>query len=175
MDLLDFEPADLYFDEPIDPSVEALIRQAGETYPDPRAGSMLAEAEALAPENLMVMVAQYRYFYYRHQFSDALVVADRALATTARRLNLPQDWQELTPADVANKTENAPTLLRFHLLTLKGAAYLFLRLGLHEAGLARLDKLRELDSADRLGADALAKTVRASLTPEPLEGDPHAG
>ena len=44
---------------------------------------------------------------------------------------------------------------RFHLLALKGAGYLSLRLGRFEQGKAMLAKVVELDADDRLGARLL--------------------
>jgi hypothetical protein len=49
------------------------------------------------------------------------------------------------------------------MLALKGAGYLQLRLGDYETALARLEKVSELDSNDRLGAKALIDVAREAL------------
>lgn len=163
MDLLDFDGQDLYFDEPMEHGVAAFLDRASKLYPDPEAEWHLLEARQLAPRNLSVFVALYRYYYYQHRVADALNVAEDALAVTAARLNINGDWRGLGADDLAGIGGSSLTLLRFHLLALKGSGYLLLRLGRHDDALARLDKVRDLDAADRLGAGALAETVRASL------------
>ena len=55
------------------------------------------------------------------------------------------------------------TLVRFYMLALKGAGYIELRLARFQAAIARLEKVAELDSNDRLGARALLKLARNAL------------
>ena len=70
MDLHDFECKDMYFDEPISEEVEVLIDQAAEAYATGNAEQYLLRAYFLSPENLSVLVAMYRYFYYDHRPAD---------------------------------------------------------------------------------------------------------
>ncbi len=86
MDLMDFDQAGLYFDEPVADTVQNLIAQAGDTYGDPGAEDLLLRAYFLAPEALIVLVALYRYYFYQHRLADALIVADRALRIVGARL-----------------------------------------------------------------------------------------
>ena len=72
MDLLDFDPEPLYFDDPLPPEVEALLRAAADGYAEDEAEAHLMRAYFLAPEQLTVLVALYRYFYYRHALDEAL-------------------------------------------------------------------------------------------------------
>ena len=73
MDLLDFNGEAMYFDEPVTPRVEALLAQAAEHYgagpEDTGAELCLLRAYFLEPEHLTVLVALYRYFYYRRQYA----------------------------------------------------------------------------------------------------------
>ncbi len=158
MDLMDFAGENLYFEENLPAQVEALIAQAGGLYGEGGAERPLLEALRLAPESLNVLVAVYRFYYYQHRLEDALEIAGRALAITARRLNLPLDWKLLNEGHV-NVGSAAMALLRFHLLSLKAEAYLLLRLGRREEGRAILEKLLALDSNNRLGAKQLLEVV----------------
>ncbi len=159
MDLMDFDRADLYFDEPADGEVLHLLEAASAVYGEDMAESLLLRAYFLAPEQLIVLVALYRFYFYQHRLEDALIVADRAMATVARRLELPADWQRLQPAHVGHAVLRSMGLLRFYLQVLKAAGYINLRLDRLKTGQAMLEKLVELDSHDRLGAKALLAVI----------------
>lgn len=154
MDLQDFDGAGLYFDDPTAPQVEALLARAAERYAEGGAEIALLQAEALAPDSLSVLVGLYRFHYYQHRLGEALAVAERVLAVLAGRLDLPSDWRLLALEHLdANNARIG--LLRLHLLALKGAGYLSLRLGRFEQGKAMLAKVAALDADDRLGARLL--------------------
>lgn len=163
MDLLDFDQAALYFDEPVDSEVEQLITQAGRAYGEPEAEALLHRAYFLAPESLLVLVALYRYYFYQHRLETALLVADRALAIVGRRLGFPAHWQRLHPEFLGQAVLKSMGLLRFYLHVLKAAGYINLRLGRIDQGRSQIEKLIELDSHDRLGGKALLDTVVAAV------------
>ena len=152
MDLLDFQTDGLYFDEPLKGESKRCLDLAAESYGKRLAEESLMRAYFLEPEHPMVLVALYRYFYYQHRLEDALLVAERVLQVFAKRLGLPENWRELTEVGVGSGVMVSMTLIRFYLLALKGAGCLELRLGEYESALARLQKVVELDSNDRLGA-----------------------
>ena len=160
MDLLDFAGENLYFEETLPSGVEDLIQQAGNDYGEGGAEQPLLEALRLAPESLTVLVALYRFYYYQHRLEDALGIAKRALAITAKRLGIPLEWQLLGEEHINVKSPSM-ALLRFHLLSLKAEAYLLLRLGRKHEGRAILEKLLALDSNNRLGARQLLEVVEA--------------
>lgn len=164
MDLLDFNGESMYFDTPIAPEVEALLRAAAERYGEPEAEQSLLRAYFLAPEHPTVLVALYRYFYYRHGYAEALLVADRAIRLAAARLGVAPDWRRLTKDDLGRAVLESMTLTRFLLLTLKGSGYLKLRLGDAAGALERLEKVAEMDTSDRLGISELVSLARARVT-----------
>ena len=166
MDLLDFNAEAMYFDEPLDPEVAALLDQAAEHYgrgpDDPAAESALLRAYFLAPEDLTVLVALYRFFYYRHAYAEALTVADRAIVLTARRLDVPTRWQVLSQDDLGRAVLVSMTLTRFLLMALKGAGYLLLRMERPAEALARFEKVAQIDTSDRLGLASLIQLARGA-------------
>jgi hypothetical protein len=170
MDLLDFDGQAMYFDEPLTPEVESLVEEAAARYsegPESSAAETgLLRAYFLEPEHLTVLVALYRFFYYRHRYRESLLVADRAIALVASRLSLPARWQDFSGADLGRAVTVSMTLTRFLLMALKGAGYLLMRLGEPGAALARFEKIAELDSGDRIGTRELAEMARAELTRE---------
>ena len=163
MDLLDFTSEDLYFEEPLQSEASDCLDQAAEHYAGDRAEPALLRAYFLAPEHPLVLVALYRFFYYRHRLADALRVADRVLVIFAKRLDLPQDWHELNETQIGGGVMVSMTMIRFYLLALKGAGFLELRLGLYPDAFERLAKVVELDSHDRLGARALLEVAQQAL------------
>lgn len=162
MDLLDFEGADLYFDEPMAAEARDLLSEAAKVYGSGGAERPLLRAYFLAPRNLAVLVALYRFYYYQHRHADALLVAVRALSVCGARLNFPAQWQRVDDECIGFGAAQSMGLLRFYLLALKGAGYLSLRLGDMDGGVAMLSKVLELDPRDQLGAGALLDMVDQS-------------
>ncbi len=157
MDLLDFDVKELYFNEPTEDAVHDLIYQAAQGYSEGLSEAPLAEAYALAPENLSVLVARYRFFYYQHRYVECLHTAEQAIEVVRKRLNFPEQWQAL---QVTLFQETDMVLARFYLMALKGVAYLQLRLGNLAEGRAILEKILSLDPKDRLGAAALLEVCK---------------
>lgn len=169
VDLLDFDGQPMYFDEPVTPEVDRLLAHAAEHYADGTAEPSLLRAYFLEPEHLTVLVAMYRYYYYRHAYREALTAAERAIRISARRLELPEHWQDLSAADLGGSVLLSMTLTRFLLLALKGSAYLLLRLGEPAPALARLEKIAEIDTSDRLGTKELRALAQSALTAATVE------
>lgn len=166
MDLLDFSDSKLYFEEPLPAEAEGLIKQASLEYGQPEAEMALLRAYLIAPENLTVLVGLYRYYFYQHRLQEALQVAERAMQLSGRHLGLPEDWRLLNEYRLGHAAESSFGLLRFHLLALKAASIVLLRLGRISASRDRLSKLIELDSRDQLGAAKLLEVVDAFQNPE---------
>ena len=69
-----------------------------------------------------------------------------------------RDWQDVAAGDAAfGHYENM--LPRFYLFTLKGYAYLQMRLGDLDEGRAAVMKLLELDPSDKVGARVLLEVL----------------
>ncbi len=162
MDLMEFDQTTLYFDDPLPLEIEHLLRDAGASYgqSDGESEALLLRAYFLAPEQLMVLVAMYRYYFYQHRLDDALLVADRTLEVASHRLDLPAKWEHIHPDHLGHAVLRSMGLLRFYLMVLKATAYIHLRQGNNGVGEAMLEKLAELDSHDRLGGQALLNLVR---------------
>ena len=134
---------------------ERHLRAAGLNYADDAVAERhLAAAAGLAPDHAAVLIGRYRYFFYKGRWAQALAVAGECLAWAARHLGLPADWQE-TRRDAADFDDYHAVLARFYLFTLKGYAYLHLRLGQLGEGQAAARKLLELDPKGRLGGQVL--------------------
>ena len=138
-------------------AVHTLIRQAGPMRQQvPLALTLLEEAHALAPDHPATLIALYRFHFYDNRLWQAREVAVRALALALRSLGLPKRWQDVPPDARFNELTPLP---RFFLFTLKGYAYLSLRLGDVEECGAAVERLALLDPRDRVGHRVLAEVL----------------
>ena len=129
--------------------------QAGLSYHlDDIAEKHLHEAQALAPGHAAVLIGLYRFYFYKGRLQEALDVARLCLAKAARENDLVDDWRFVVAADAAFG-HYEDILARFFLFSLKGYAYLQMRLGNLEEGRKAAAKLLELDPTDKIGAKVL--------------------
>jgi tetratricopeptide (TPR) repeat protein len=133
--------------------------EASQSYHDEAlAEAHLREAEAIAPDHAAVLIGLYRFYFYKGRLADALTVARACLAKAGRENNFSTDWRCVRPGDAAfDRYEEI--LPRFFLFSLKGYAYLQMRLGNIEEGLSAVDKLLELDAGDKIGARVLLEVA----------------
>lgn len=159
MDFLDFDGQDLYFDQLMSDEVEMLLRQAALHYGKMEAELSLLKAYFLSPENLTVHVALYRYYFYQHRLTDAIRVAAKTLRTASVALDLPEDWRAIDKDNLGIGAMKSMGMVRYYFLALKAAGYLNIRVGNEAEGIAMLQKVAALDTADRLGAAAVLEVV----------------
>ena len=134
---------------------EQHLRLAGFNYANDRlAENHLFQAQALAPGHAAVLIALYRFYFYKGRLADALQVAERCLTKAARDNQLDEDWRRVRAGDAEFGSYEA-ILPRFYLFTLKAYGYLQMRLGRLEQSHAALAKMLELDPSDKLNAAVL--------------------
>jgi tetratricopeptide (TPR) repeat protein len=114
----------------------------------------LREARRIAPSHPAVLIALYRFYFYKGRLAEALSIAEACLLRAAIENSLPLDWRNST-ADGAEFSNFEALWPRFFMFVLKGYAYLNLRLGDLEEGREAALKLLELDPADKVGAAVL--------------------
>jgi tetratricopeptide (TPR) repeat protein len=129
--------------------------QAGLSYHlDEIAENHLREAAAIAPGHAAVLIGLYRYYFYKGRLVDALEVAECCLRKASHENNLGGDWRTVGAAE-AEFGRYESILPRFFMFSLKGYAYLQMRLGQMEQGRLAVLKLLELDPSDKVGAKVL--------------------
>jgi tetratricopeptide (TPR) repeat protein len=137
------------------PAAELHLQEASRSYEhDQIAEWHLREAQAAAPDHAAVLIGLYRFYFYKNRLREALEVARNCLRKAAVDNGLHSDWHQVRCADACFDSYEA-MLPRFYLFTLKGYAYLQLRLGNVSEGQAAVMKLLELDPGDKLGARVL--------------------
>lgn len=135
----------------LSPQVSALIARAGELRQQPEeALALLEQAQAAAPRHPAPLIALYRFHFYGHQLVQARAVGEDALAIA--RTALGPEFGDEPPTDDATRHDAA---VRFYLFTLKGLAYLNMRLGAMEEAHMLLKELRRLDPSDHVGGAVL--------------------
>jgi tetratricopeptide (TPR) repeat protein len=159
MDLLDFEAQGLYFDEPDVAGVKEMIATAAENYETGDAELPLLKAYFLAPQSLNVLVALNRFYYYQHRLEDALQATVKALAVIRPLIGFPEDWRDLQQSHLSDAPPVSLTQVRLYLFTLKAVGFLNMRLHNLDVSQGIFEKLVELDSKDRIGAQGLLELV----------------
>ena len=159
MDLLDFEAQGLYFEEADVAGVKELIATAAENYANGEAELSLLKAYFIAPESLNVLVALNRFYYYQHRLEEALSATTKALVVIRPTISFPDDWQDLQNSHINDAPADSLTQVRLYLFTLKAVGFLNMRLENLDLSQAIFEKLVELDSKDRIGAQGLLDLV----------------
>ena len=170
MDLLDFEAQGLYFEEPDVAGVKELIEEAAGSYARGDAELPLLKAYFKAPESLNVLVALNRFYYYQHRLEDALAATLKALSVIRPVVNFPEDWRDLQQNHLTQTPTALLTQVRLYLFTLKAIGFLNMRLNQLDVSQDIFEKLVELDSKDRIGAQGLLELVVKRKTDINLTG-----
>lgn len=145
------------------PEVEALITRAGllRDRPD-EALPLLERARDLAPQHPVPVIALYRFHFYGHALESARACGEDALAIA--RTALGPAFGDTPPSDEAVRGDAA---VRFYLFTLKGLAYLSLRLEDRDEARLLLGELRRLDPKDHLGGGLLLHVLERHDAADP--------
>jgi tetratricopeptide (TPR) repeat protein len=117
----------------------------------------VAEALRLAPDDIDVRMAAYKFHFYNQEYEPAAVHAAVCIATFAADLGLSADWRAVGPADSDfGALDQKPG--RF-VQALIAWGYCSARAGALAEGRAAIAKAAELDPADRFGAKRLLAVV----------------
>lgn len=148
-------PASAVLGEGLPAEVENHLRAAAAVYDDDEmAMRHLVEAQRIAPTHPATLIGLYRFHFYKGRLEETLAVARACLTRAAIDNSLPFDWRAVRPHDAKFGDYDSPQP-RFFMFTLKGYAYLNMRLGDYEEGREAIEKLLELDPADKVGARVL--------------------
>lgn len=139
----------------------AAVAAASELWHEPeRAEALLLAAMAAAPDSEAVMVALYRFYFYRGELEKALDLAERCIAHAAEEIGIDPDWRR-GAASGFDFGDYALPRHRFYLFALNAYGYLLARLGRKEAAEEALSAVMRLDPNDRIGSRQLLGMLRA--------------
>ncbi len=134
---------------------ELHLQEAGFAYQDSAiAEEHLYQAGLIAPGHAAVLIAYYRYYFYKGRIKEAIDIALLCLEKAALENALPLDWRKIEMGMAAFGSYEA-IKPRFLMFSLKAYAYLLLRQGYRIEAMTALIKLLELDPTDKIGAKLL--------------------
>ncbi len=156
------------------PEVQDLLARAGACRNDvQQAEALLDEAEALAAGHPAVLIARYRFHFYGHRLAQAREVAVQAMSLARQALKREVVGQVDISPGLSDEQLRFDAAVRFYLFSLKGYAYLCLRLGDLDTARLALTELQRLDPLDRLGGAVLAEVLDShGLDEDDLDDEP---
>lgn len=119
----------------------------------------IADALRSAPDEPEVRLAAYRFYFYAHDYVNALEQAQALLIMAARRMNIATDPVHVRPWDADFTAHDfAPGL---YLQALIACGYCAARLGEMDRARGLLARAADLDPSDRFGGAWLLTNIDA--------------
>ncbi|MBD2294407.1 hypothetical protein H6G06_13175 [Anabaena sphaerica FACHB-251] len=145
--------------------VKELLILAAQTWENTEVSEKyMQQALAKTEENTDVLVAAYRYFYYKNNYCLALTTAEKIIAKIKEVEKLPDNWEELKPILVQRQQE---TKIRLFLNAYAASGLVLARLGELEKAKEISTKIKGIDDKNDFGAGILLDI----LTRPPEEDD----
>lgn len=130
--------------------VKQLLIAAAQSWDNPaQAQTHMQQALALSNQALDVLVAAYRYFFYRHNDAAALQIANQVMAQVRQIEGLPDDWADLGPI-LAERKEEAN--IRLYLNAYTASGLILARLNTVDQAILIASRVNELDDRREFGA-----------------------
>jgi tetratricopeptide (TPR) repeat protein len=149
-----FTNEEIYFGDNIPPEVKHVLLEATRVYPDlEKTESFLEQAYQMAPTQLEVYYARYKFYFYNKHLVQAEQVAREGLQQAARQAGFNPDWNELDETMANWVTPNDTE--RFYLYTLKALAFISMRQEQFREAENILNKLQQLDKTDQVGSSVV--------------------
>ncbi len=150
----------------IDRDPMAAVTAASALWGEPeRAESLLLQAMDDAPESEAVLIALYRFYFYRGELSKALTLAERCITHAAQNIGINPDWRKVVSGAIDFGDFSLPRH-RFYLFSLNAYGYLLARLGRMADSEEALSAVMRLDPNDRIGSSQLLGMVRTGPDPD---------
>lgn len=108
----------------------------------------MQEALAKTEDNLDVLIAAYRYFYYKNNYLLALQIAVKVINKIHNSENLPDDWQQLKPILVSRKDNPS---IRLYLTAYAASGLVLAKLGEIEQAKEISARVKEVDDKKEFG------------------------
>jgi hypothetical protein len=168
-DVVRFIGNEVHFGFNIDPEADVQLQRAASLISSKAASSQaLRQAELIAPEQIEVLIARYKFHFYQGETETAEKLALKALKLAAEQGDFDQDWNQLQPQSTDWNDPRAPG--RFYLYSLKALAFIRLRQNALEEAQSILKALARLDPLDQIGADVIRDLLDAISEEEDNNG-----
>ena len=149
----------------VEPEIKQLLLLASENWEyTGLAERYIREALSKAGDNFDVLIAAYRFFFYKHQPAAALSIAQQVITAIAFQESLPSEWSQLKPILIIRKQEPP---IRLYLNAYAAKGLIVAQLGkLDEAKLIS-QRVKEIDDTRQF----CSTTVFEVLTKSPEDED----
>lgn len=142
------EPTLSWYDLPAE--VKQLLIAAANTWEDTaQSQAYIQQAVAIAGNSLDVLVAAYRYFFYKHNDAAALQTATQVIEQIKQLEGLPEDWDLLAP--ILSQRKEDPNI-RLYLNAYAASGLVLARMGEIEQAKLITARVSELDDRREFGA-----------------------
>lgn len=108
----------------------------------------IQQALAKTEDNTDVLIAAYRFFYYKSNYPLALQMAMRVTAKIKLVENLPDEWEQLKPILLSRKDD---PLIRLYLNAYAASGLVLAKLGEIEQAKEISAKVKEVDDKKEFG------------------------
>jgi tetratricopeptide (TPR) repeat protein len=134
--------------------IKKLLVLAAENWQNPSASeAYMNQALAKTSDNTDVLVAGYRYFYYKNNYELALQTAVKVIDKIKELEELPDDWSQLKPILVNQKEDNQ---IRLYLHAYTASGLVLAKLGEIEEAKQICSNIKEIDDKNEfIGASIL--------------------
>ncbi|MFQ4146443.1 hypothetical protein [Chlorogloeopsis sp. ULAP02] len=134
-------------------NIKSLLILAAENWENSSVSeNYINQALAKTGEQIDVLVAAYRYFYYKNNYSMALKIAIKVIDKIKKSENLPDNWEQLKPI-LANRKEDSE--IRMYLNSCAASGLVLAKLGEIEKAKKICTQIKEIDDKHDFGAGLL--------------------
>jgi hypothetical protein len=149
------EPSLSWYDLPAE--VKSLLIAAANTWEDTaQSQRYMQQALTIAHSSLDVLVAAYRYFFYKHNDAAALQIATQVIEQIRQSEGLPEDWEVLVPILRSRKEE--PNV-RLYLNAYAASGLVLARMGAIEEAKQITTRVSEMDDKREFGATTVLQIL----------------
>jgi len=142
------EPTLSWYDLPVE--VKQLLIAAANTWEDTaQSQDYIQQALTIANASLDVLVAAYRYFFYKHNDAAALQIATQVIEQIRQLEALPEPWDLLEPILSSRKEE--PNI-RLYLNAYAASGLVLARMGAIDDATTITTRVSKLDDRREFGA-----------------------
>ncbi|MBW4666435.1 MAG: hypothetical protein KME60_03060 [Cyanomargarita calcarea GSE-NOS-MK-12-04C] len=144
--------------------IKKLLVLAAESWQNSSASeAYMNQALAKTSDNTDVLVAGYRYFYYKNNYELALQAAIKVIEKIKNIEKLPDDWQQLKPILVNHKEDSQ---IRLYLHAYAASGLVLAKLGEIEKAKKICSQIKEIDDKNEFVGAAILLDILTGLPEE---------
>lgn len=151
------QPTQSWYEVP--DSIKALLQKAADTWEDTELSqTYINQALVQANYHLDVLVSAYRYFFYKHNDSLALQIANQVLQRVCTTEHFPATWDLLQPILRDRKEEPS---IRLYLNAYSASGLILARLGELDQARTIATQIKSIDDRNEFGASVILNILDA--------------